>query len=91
REIGVIMRSLGCFPTEAEVQEVIAKVNVEEEPPSGYIHLEKFLPMMTKILLDKRYMVKATSSILFLFLKALDENKCGSISKDDLVKYLTEE
>lgn len=28
REIGSIVRSLGCFPTEAELQELLAKVKV---------------------------------------------------------------
>ncbi|XP_064014742.1 dynein regulatory complex protein 8 isoform X3 [Pogoniulus pusillus] len=53
REIGLIVRSLGCFPTEAELQELLAKV--EEEPPTGYIHLEKFLPVMTEVLLNRSY------------------------------------
>ncbi|GAB0187148.1 dynein regulatory complex protein 8 [Grus japonensis] len=47
REIGSIVRSLGCFPTEAELHELLAK--------------------------------------------ALDDNKCGYITKEELVKYLTEE
>uniref|UniRef100_A0A8D0FXL6 EF-hand calcium binding domain 2 n=1 Tax=Strix occidentalis caurina TaxID=311401 RepID=A0A8D0FXL6_STROC len=53
REIGSIVRSLGCFPTEAELHELLAKV--EEEEPTGYINLEKFLPVMTKVLLDRSY------------------------------------
>ncbi|XP_053918744.1 dynein regulatory complex protein 8 [Cuculus canorus] len=88
REIGSIIRSLGCFPTEAEVQEVLAKV--EEEPLTGYVHLEKFLPMMTKVILDKRYPPIPEDVLLHAF-KALDQNKCGYVTKEDLVKYLTEE
>ncbi|KAM6081293.1 dynein regulatory complex protein 8 isoform 2-T2 [Chlamydotis macqueenii] len=53
REIGSIVRSLGCFPTEAELHELLVKVEGEE--PTGYIHLEKFLPVMTKVLLNRSY------------------------------------
>ncbi|KAM6139429.1 dynein regulatory complex protein 8 [Phoenicopterus ruber ruber] len=88
REIGSIVRSLGCFPTEAELHELLAKV--EEEEPTGYIHLEKFLPVMTKVLLDRSYRPIPEDVLLHAF-EALDENKCGYITKEKLVKYLTEE
>ncbi|NXV85203.1 DRC8 protein, partial [Calonectris borealis] len=88
REIGSIVRSLGCFPTEAELHELLAKV--EEEEPTGYIHLEKFLPVMTKVLLDRSYQPIPEDVLLHAF-EALDENKRGYITKEELVKYLTEE
>ncbi|XP_026700392.1 LOW QUALITY PROTEIN: dynein regulatory complex protein 8 [Athene cunicularia] len=88
REIGSIVRSLGCFPTEAELHELLAKV--EEEEPTGYINLEKFLPVMTKVLLDRSYQPIPEDVLLHAF-EALDENKCGYITKEELVKYLTEE
>ncbi|XP_037989411.1 dynein regulatory complex protein 8 [Motacilla alba alba] len=88
REIGCIVRSLGCFPNEAEVQELLAKIEVEE--PGGFVHLEKFLPVMTKVLLDRRFRPIPEDVILHAF-EALDENKCGYITKEDLVKHLTEE
>uniref|UniRef100_A0A663EKU0 EF-hand calcium binding domain 2 n=1 Tax=Aquila chrysaetos chrysaetos TaxID=223781 RepID=A0A663EKU0_AQUCH len=88
REIGSIVRSLGCFPTEAELHELLAKV--EEEEPTGYIHLEKFLPVMTKVLLDRSYRPIPEDVLLHAF-EALDEHKCGYITKEELVKYLTKE
>ncbi|XP_054485942.2 dynein regulatory complex protein 8 isoform X2 [Agelaius phoeniceus] len=88
REIGCIVRSLGCFPTEAEVQELLEKIEVEE--PGGFVHLEHFLPVMTKVLLDRRFRPIPEDVILHAF-EALDENKCGYITKDDLVKHLTKE
>ncbi|KAI1240684.1 hypothetical protein IHE44_0009120 [Lamprotornis superbus] len=88
REIGCIVRSLGCFPNEAEVQELLAQIEVEE--PSGFVHLENFLPVMTKVLLDRRFRPIPEDVILHAF-EALDENKCGYITKEDLVKHLTEE
>ncbi|NWX36301.1 DRC8 protein, partial [Notiomystis cincta] len=89
REIGCIIRSLGCFPNEAEVQELLAKVNMGEEEPGGFIHLEKFLPVMTEVLLERRFRPIPEDVILHAF-EALDENKCGYITKEDLVKHLTE-
>ncbi|XP_008933466.1 PREDICTED: EF-hand calcium-binding domain-containing protein 2, partial [Merops nubicus] len=88
RDIGPIVRSLGCFPTEADLQELLAKV--EEEDPAGYIHLEKFLPVMTKVLLNRSYRPIPEDVLLHAF-EALDKNKCGYITKEELVKYMTEE
>uniref|UniRef100_A0A8C9LB60 EF-hand calcium binding domain 2 n=1 Tax=Pavo cristatus TaxID=9049 RepID=A0A8C9LB60_PAVCR len=88
REIGSIVRSLGCFPTEAELHELLAKV--EEEEPTGYVHLEKFLPVMTKVLLDRSYRPIPEDVLLHAF-EALDENKSGYITKEELVKHMTEE
>uniref|UniRef100_G1NFX6 EF-hand calcium binding domain 2 n=1 Tax=Meleagris gallopavo TaxID=9103 RepID=G1NFX6_MELGA len=88
REIGSIVRSLGCFPTEAELHELLAKV--EEEEPTGYVHLEKFLPVMTKILLDRSYRPIPEDVLLHAF-EALDEKKSGYITKEELVKHMTEE
>nr|XP_031360168.1 dynein regulatory complex protein 8 isoform X1 [Lonchura striata domestica] len=86
REIGCIIRSLGCFPNEAEVQELLAKI----EEPDGFVHLENFLRVMTEVLLDRRFQPIPEDVILHAF-EALDENKCEYITKEDLVKHLTEE
>ncbi|NXH92352.1 DRC8 protein, partial [Edolisoma coerulescens] len=90
REIGCIIRSLGCFPNETEVQELLEQVNMEVEELGGFIHLEQFLPVMTKVLLERRFWPIPEDVILHAF-EALDENKCGYITKEDLVKHLTEE
>ncbi|XP_072189767.1 dynein regulatory complex protein 8 [Excalfactoria chinensis] len=88
REIGSIVRSVGCFPTEAELHELLAKV--EEEEPTGYVHLEKFLPVMTEVLLNRSYRPIPEDVLLHAF-EALDENKSGYITKEELVKHMTEE
>ncbi|XP_027596803.1 dynein regulatory complex protein 8 isoform X2 [Pipra filicauda] len=91
-DIGCIVRSLGCFPSEAELRELLAKLVQEEEDEEAtrFIHMEKFLPVMTKVLLDRSYWPIREDVLLHAF-EALDENKCGYITKEDLVKYLTEE
>ncbi|XP_026505299.1 dynein regulatory complex protein 8 [Terrapene carolina triunguis] len=88
REIGTIIRSLGCCPSEGELHDMLAEV--EEEEPTGYIRLEKFLPMMTKVLMERRYRPIPEDVLLRAF-EVLDANKCGHLTKEELVKYMTEE
>uniref|UniRef100_A0ABK0LE34 EF-hand calcium binding domain 2 n=1 Tax=Rattus norvegicus TaxID=10116 RepID=A0ABK0LE34_RAT len=87
-QIGTIIRSLGCSPTEGELHDFIAEV--EEEEPTGYIRFEKFIPVMTTVLLEKRYRPIAEDVLLRAF-EVLDPTKRGFLTKDELVKYMTEE
>ena len=52
REVGTIIRSLGCYPSEAELDDMLKEV--EEEEPTGFVRWEKFQPMMARVLLDKK-------------------------------------
>uniref|UniRef100_A0A6I8NM71 EF-hand domain-containing protein n=1 Tax=Ornithorhynchus anatinus TaxID=9258 RepID=A0A6I8NM71_ORNAN len=88
REIGTIIRSLGCCPTEGELHDLIAEV--EEDEPTGYIHLEKFIPMMTKVLMEKRYRPIPEDVLLRAF-EVLDPSQRGHLTKEELVKFMTEE
>ncbi|XP_025286388.1 dynein regulatory complex protein 8 isoform X1 [Canis lupus familiaris] len=87
-EIGTIIRSLGCCPSEGELHDLI--VEVEEEEPTGYIRFEKFLPVMTKVLLEKRYR-PIPEDILLRAFEVLDPSKRGFLTKEELIKYMTEE
>ncbi|XP_029790719.1 dynein regulatory complex protein 8 isoform X1 [Suricata suricatta] len=88
REIGTIIRSLGCCPSEGELHDLIAEV--EEEEPTGYIRFEKFLPVMTRILLERRYRPIPEDLLLEAF-EVLDSSKRGFLLKEELIKYMTEE
>ncbi|KAF6274526.1 EF-hand calcium binding domain 2 [Rhinolophus ferrumequinum] len=88
REIGTIVRSLGCCPSEGELHHLIAEV--EEEEPTGYIRFEKFLPVMTNVLLERRYR-PIPEDILLRAFEVLDPLKRGFLSKEELIKYMTEE
>ncbi|XP_069786948.1 dynein regulatory complex protein 8 isoform X3 [Narcine bancroftii] len=88
REIGTIIRSLGCCPSEEELHEMLAEVEGEE--PTGYIHFEKFLAMMTKVLIERKYRPQPENVILQAF-EVLDKNKNGYLTQEELTKYLTEE
>uniref|UniRef100_A0A8C4GHR1 EF-hand domain-containing protein n=1 Tax=Dicentrarchus labrax TaxID=13489 RepID=A0A8C4GHR1_DICLA len=82
REIGTIIYSLGCFPTQADLHDFTAEV---EEGHTGYIHLDKFLPVMTKVLLENN--MKAIT----LCFQVLDKEKKGYLEPEDLTKYMTQE
>ncbi|KAM5144769.1 dynein regulatory complex protein 8 [Callospermophilus lateralis] len=88
REIGTIIRSLGCCPSEGELHDLLAEV--EEEEPTGYIRYEKFLPVMTKVLLERRYRPIPEDVLLRAF-EVLDSAKRGFLTKEELIKYMTEE
>ncbi|XP_063092832.1 dynein regulatory complex protein 8 isoform X1 [Cavia porcellus] len=88
REIGTIVRSLGCCPSEGELHDLLAEV--EEEEPTGYIRYEKFLPVMTKVLLEGRYRPIPDDVLLQAF-ETLDSAKRGFLTKEELIKYMTEE
>uniref|UniRef100_A0A8I3MPS4 EF-hand calcium binding domain 2 n=1 Tax=Canis lupus familiaris TaxID=9615 RepID=A0A8I3MPS4_CANLF len=66
------------------------KAQVEEEEPTGYIRFEKFLPVMTKVLLEKRYR-PIPEDILLRAFEVLDPSKRGFLTKEELIKYMTEE
>ncbi|XP_060788780.1 dynein regulatory complex protein 8 [Neoarius graeffei] len=88
REIGTIVRSLGCFPTEAELHDIINEI--EEEEANGFIHFEKFLPVMTEILMENKFPPISEDLILQAF-EVLDQQKKGYIEPEELTKYLTQE
>ncbi|XP_076848561.1 dynein regulatory complex protein 8-like [Brachyhypopomus gauderio] len=88
REIGTIIRSLGCFPTEAELHDIIAEV--EEEESTGYIRFVKFLPTMTKVLMEHKFRPIPDDMLLQAF-EVLDQQKKGFLEPEELSKYLMQE
>ncbi|XP_066500940.1 dynein regulatory complex protein 8 isoform X1 [Hoplias malabaricus] len=88
REVGTIIRSLGCFPTEAELHDVIAEI--EEEEPTGFVRFEKFLPTMTRLLLEHRFRPVSEDLLLQAF-EVLDQEKKGHLDPEELSRYLTQE
>ena len=88
REIGTIVRSLGCCPSEGELHDMLAEI--EEEEPTGYIRFEKFLPMMTRILMERRYKPAPEDQLLKAF-EVLDSEHKGFLSQEELSKFMVEE
>ncbi|XP_035508196.1 dynein regulatory complex protein 8 [Morone saxatilis] len=87
REIGSIIYSLGCFPTQADLHDFTAEV---EEGHTGYISLDKFLPVMTKVLLENKYPPIPEDLLLQAF-EVLDKEKKGYLEPEELTKYMTRE
>lgn len=52
REVGTIIRALGCCPTEAEVQELL--VAIEDPAMPGSVHLSKFLPRVAQLITEHK-------------------------------------
>ncbi|KAJ7989136.1 hypothetical protein DPEC_G00316390 [Dallia pectoralis] len=88
REVGTIIRSLGGFPSEGELHDIIAEV--EEEEPTGYIRFEKFLPTMTKVLMERRFRPIPEELLLQAF-EVLDQQKKGHLEPEELTKCMTQE
>ncbi|KAJ8393059.1 hypothetical protein AAFF_G00069630 [Aldrovandia affinis] len=88
REIGTIIRSLGCFPTEGELHEIITEI--EEEESTGSIRFEKFLPTMTKVLLERKFRPIPEDRLLQAF-ELLDPEKKGYLEPEELKKFMTQE
>ncbi|CAI8006977.1 Dynein regulatory complex protein 8 [Geodia barretti] len=88
REVGAIIRSLGCYPTEAEIGDMLQEV--EEEEPTGFIRLEKFLPMMTRVLQERRYQPASEEQLVQAF-QVLDVDRKSHLTPEEIKKYLMEE
>jgi Ca2+-binding EF-hand superfamily protein len=88
REVGTIIRSLGCCPSEAELHDMLAELEDEETP--GYIRLDKFLPLMTQVLLERRYRGSTEDQLMKAF-QTLDADGNGFLTQDQLTKLMMEE
>ncbi|XP_063236168.1 dynein regulatory complex protein 8-like isoform X2 [Bacillus rossius redtenbacheri] len=88
REVGTIIRSLGCCPTEAEIQEIL--VAVEDQETSGSVQLKKFLPVMTQIIQENRLQPASPEKLLKAFV-TLDPARKGHLTKEFLGRAVMEE
>jgi len=92
REFGTVIRSLGCCPSEAEIKEML--IECEDEDASTFVKYERFEPMMTKILVNKKYKSASEDTIMRAF-QVLDsqgsEALAGFLTEDQMQKFLTNE
>ncbi|CAH2987368.1 unnamed protein product [Chilo suppressalis] len=88
REIGTILRSLGCCPTEAEIQEVI--LATENKEATGNVPLANFLPFMCKVMLEHRY-YPASAEMLLAAFRYFDTEGKGYLTKERFSQLMLEE
>ncbi|XP_061669994.1 dynein regulatory complex protein 8 isoform X2 [Syngnathoides biaculeatus] len=87
REIGTIIYSLGRFPSQADLHNFIAEV---EEDQTGCIHLDRFLPAMTRILMEHKF-PPISEDVLLQAFEVLDNEKKGFLDPDVLSQYMMDE
>ena len=63
---------------------------MEEEDNSDAIRYEKYITVMTDVLMNRRYK-PANENYIYRALQVLDTDNKGYITKDELVKALTTE
>uniref|UniRef100_A0A182K4J1 EF-hand domain-containing protein n=1 Tax=Anopheles christyi TaxID=43041 RepID=A0A182K4J1_9DIPT len=88
REIGTILRFLGCVPTEADVNEVISATEFEDS--NGTVHLSKFLPYVSQLIAEHKMEPAPPEKLLKAF-RVLDQEGKGFVDKEYMTKLITEE
>ncbi|XP_038074275.1 dynein regulatory complex protein 8-like [Patiria miniata] len=88
REVGTIIRSLNCCPSEGELHDLLAEM--EEEEPTGYIRFDRFLQTMTEVLMARKFKPSPEDQLQKAF-EVLDTDKKGYLTVEELTKCMTEE
>ncbi|KAH8290653.1 hypothetical protein KR054_004776, partial [Drosophila jambulina] len=88
RNVGNVLRFLGCAPTEKEVQEVIKATDSVEYP--GEAHLTKFVAHVSVLLMDHKMEPASPAKILEAF-EVLDPENKKYLTKEYFGKLMAEE
>ena len=85
--IGTIIRSLGYCPSEAELQEQLREM--EDPQQMGFIQFERFYPIMSKLIVQRKWQLNTADELLKAF-EALDTEKNGHLTIDEIKMYFTQ-
>ncbi|XP_055845202.1 dynein regulatory complex protein 8 isoform X2 [Episyrphus balteatus] len=88
REVGTILRFLGCTPTEQDINEIISATEFEDT--RGTIHLSRFLPHVCHLLTERKMEPASPEKLLEAF-KVLDPDGKGFLTKEFMSKIMMEE
>ncbi|EDW61006.2 dynein regulatory complex protein 8 [Drosophila virilis] len=88
RNVGNVLRFLGCVPTEKEVNQVIAATESAENP--GETHLQKFMAHLSPLLMDRKMEPASAEQILAAF-EVLDPENKRFLTKEYFGKLMKEE
>lgn len=86
KDLGIIIRTLGCVVTEAELQEIQVQV---EDVVTNRIPLKKFLEYMSKAIEEYKYKPAEAEDLLKAF-QLLDPEHRGYIMREDFEKVMME-
>jgi len=86
-DVGTIMRYLGQFPPEQDIQDVLRECMDDEH--SSVVTYEGFEKMMLRCLMDHEYDPDDAETLLGAF-RVLDPDKKGWIDTEVMRKYLTD-
>ncbi|KAK4002070.1 dynein regulatory complex protein 8 [Daphnia magna] len=86
REVGTIIRSLGCCPSESELQHLVSAM--EEDGTTQFVTLQKFVPTVSSVLQQKRFQ-SATEDLILRAFQTLDSERKGFLSRKELESSLT--
>ncbi|XP_011703460.1 PREDICTED: EF-hand calcium-binding domain-containing protein 2-like isoform X1 [Wasmannia auropunctata] len=86
RDLGTIIRSLGCVITEAELQEIQVEV---EDVESNCVPINRFVEYMSKVINERKFKPAEPEELLKAF-QLFDPENRGYIMKEDLEKSTME-
>ncbi|XP_018349202.1 PREDICTED: EF-hand calcium-binding domain-containing protein 2-like isoform X2 [Trachymyrmex septentrionalis] len=86
RDLGTIIRALGCVITEAELQEIQVEV---EDVENNCVRISRFVEYMSKAINERKFKPAEPEELLKAF-QLLDPENHGYIMKDDLEKSIME-
>ncbi|XP_028044820.1 dynein regulatory complex protein 8-like isoform X1 [Monomorium pharaonis] len=86
RDLGTIIRALGCVITEAELQEIQVEV---EDVENNCVPLNRFVEYMSKAINERKFKPAEPEELLKSF-QLLDPENRGYIMKEDLEKSIME-
>ncbi|KAF2882589.1 hypothetical protein ILUMI_23606 [Ignelater luminosus] len=88
REVGTVVRALGCCPSEAEIQEIL--VAIEDPAFPGSVHLSKFLPHVAQLITEHKHEPASPAKLLEAF-HILDVEGYGYLTKDYISTLMTQD
>ncbi|XP_018395164.1 PREDICTED: EF-hand calcium-binding domain-containing protein 2-like [Cyphomyrmex costatus] len=86
RDLGTIIRALGCVITEAELQEIQVEV---EDVENNCVPVNRFVEYMSKAINERKFKPAEPEELLKAF-QLLDPENRGYIMKEDLEKSIME-
>ena len=88
-ELGTLIRSVGCCPSETELQEMVTQL--EEEGQPGFIRLQTVMPYIIQCVEDRKYPSASTQQLLQAFQvgRRMHVRTCKCITSLACVKLLS--